>query len=53
MGFPPWDPMTDMSKKYHRGKIPIHITNIIQTKGLREFSPVTRDLVPEEISGKI
>ena len=35
VGFPPWDPERDMAKRYHRGKIPVQIASLMQSKGLK------------------
>ena len=35
-GFTPWDPATDLAKKYHRGRIPQQVANLIQAKGLQQ-----------------
>ena len=32
-GLPPWDPSEDMLKKYHRGRIPVHIASLLQSRG--------------------
>ena len=31
-GFEPWDPTTDMAKRYRRGKLPVNIMNVFQGK---------------------
>ena len=31
--FPPWDPSTDMQRRYHRGRIPIRIANLLNAQG--------------------
>ncbi|MFM7989535.1 MAG: hypothetical protein ACKPKO_60495, partial [Candidatus Fonsibacter sp.] len=49
---PPWDPAKDMAKRYHRGRLPVHIANLLAERTERPVFSV-RAPVAEELRARV